>query len=1284
MARLHGLIFSDSLSSPIRYRENHRYTYDEYIRQLKDPEHNQLWSVLRNVKSNEVNAIQLKRPLNGITIMPTLNHRSVTYEAWKVWIIGVLRNISIDLLNYHPLKENYSKTINSIIAAQICDCAMSSRPYRHLFDCLFVEISIVDDILHSNILVSDSLWCVSNKIICLVAGLKYLRFFNYEFDDYDICLFGKDELRYAVTYYAKTYYDLESQVSLCSSCIFHIDRPSVAPHIIVPSDTATIHLTGFSISYLDGLLLESAVEQFHNNSESSAEKEFSRLDECYCIAKISADHFDGDLTSRLSVLSSCATNGLQLLDIDTSKITNLQVISLLLRLMSNTQSTTLLDWSVGYVLMYIDSPSILPSIYPDYYRTTGMEIGLKEGLTRKGKRVEIPVIMMKQYGLTWIDQQDGELSWKKRNKLPVSPLYGKAISGKAICYRVKSNDQKVRAVSSDHLPDLTESYFSKEESALRDKFKSYRLAADRSLLKDICNWTFLYSFIDDLGKDAIPSGINACYLGASGNHPTNEPTIITKIRKNEIAGVKQVANIAQFGYDVTKGIVCDLNYPISTGTYDLVYCDVDQVQSASNSYKSSDQLTISLFDRASELISPSGSICFKINFPTRTVMSWILRRLSSMFTVYGITKPLVMNNVEVFVVGVKKLKQYKQPVILNNMCVFMHRVINGYRELNIAIKELPVYNGRQNVHDPIFVNEIQLLDPYLDSDHTLDAEALTYLSNVTFGSTIHFSSYDYFGARMLRASGVTNKYAYNRYNRLAYLPIPRFNALNAQVREIGYGQYKMFDSVASPWVLLSSFYNYQLCLNVRSEDVMCDLGTGPEARILHFIPSNVPITLVDVREFNESDTPWMTYTNFVIADYLSDELETLGDVTLLTCLLSLGAACASSGVDMLSGLRRIFSMISDNNIDRAILQLNLPIGEVKDAPRDFIEINEVDHTYVFKNNGRVEPYITMAQFQQLLSEHLSSHSYQIVLFEQNFSFLNNIFNSFISTTTEHLENFSVLINYMPLIILSKSTLKFEHDTQLTVGERMHLSISNVKPNTSFLIYHDGVEMLKWNDGMLVHDLFVESKIEMVNDNILIELVTDEIGNYHLECDYGSKEVFSFFVHPPDDTITIHWPVKWDFTDYGTIINIDVDDYYNLEVLFVSDQGELNIVNPDKYAIIPNGLNHKTLSWIVDLSDRNQTFILRDRVNDTSSHYLFLSLDKLSDHAWSTTNDLYITAPDRRLWQVMYNGSPVAHFHDGKLLQKPSNWVKSNVNYGAILEYDTYLAPSGSYELMLKV
>nr|QPB10676.1 MAG: lambda C capping enzyme [Cataraqui virus]QPB10694.1 MAG: lambda C capping enzyme [Cataraqui virus] len=1272
---------SHTLSIPVVQSNYEHLTYDELLLKLSGA--NDPWIPLHNATSKDPVCVQLLFPLQGLLSNEWMDPAPDNYVEWKSWMSSRLRAVYDNLLRELPISANHGRHINPLVANSIVSAHFACTPYSHLIPHLLLRTFPVDDLLDAGVTLRSHFWRHSQHVLCFVAGLKYIKFSNYTYSPHDPCLFAKDATPYAYTYYAKTtaeLFELANTFPDDVTVTMHIDNPSYGPHLLVP----TRNVLGASGNALyecaDWQLCETSLDQAISNHLSSNRRPVPRRIQSLLVLR--SPYFSSTDTTGYGLIcfSNATVCGHQMAFQLTKRPLCSEVSTLMSQLSDVSKPITtplpLPRWFVQYVNVKLSYPDDVASVI----KFAGPTFSGSSGTLTYTKDVPKSIPWQPQYDvgtLFGLDESVDDL-WASVT-LPLKPGYSDAWIGdpfhtSAICY---NSDLSYPL---DVLPTFPVDYFSSRHQNSRSKFSSYRKIMDRSLAKDKANLAYVSGLSRADGSPYVKDGATAAYLGASGTHPDGQPTIITPWLKGELPQVFKPVSVKQFGWEVTRGVIANVELPLATGTFSFVYSDVDQVQEDSDDLSRSDLHFIKQVDSIITLLSVGGTVIVKCNFPTRMIFRHIFSVVSSQFEAIAFSKPLIANNLEIYVCLLNKLFQ-SGPVFGPSTSVvrFMRQQWSRYQALVDAFELVPYRDSSVTRFDDVSMLSINFVDS-ASLTNVRDIRALSMFSLLGHLPTMQLATHPYFDSYRTNLSALVTPDSRNLTLRLRHVPRVFPSTINVQTRSIAATPPVLFGYKASHWTLLSMFYDSIVQNCDFNGGLWMDLGTGPECRIMSKLPYNQPLVMVDTRPPVYPMTCWNIHTEFLQVDYVLNDIISMRSPYVISAILTLGAAAADSGLALLSILDTLIDQSHASGATKLILQLNCPLDDHLNVPSDVLVMNKTRKRYHFPELGREEPYLTVDEVLTSIRSKYPDAVIEIRCADYDLSWLVSPFSNGVGTSSKSLALALQLSRCCPLFIVHTDIPAATFSPSPVVGTELSVTVDNFDVTSTYVLSQNDVEVLRY-DASGLHSILNGATATTHGSALVFKLITTDAGLLELHKINGSKvPLGSVMVQAPDPSLTVVWPTVVDPSENGTNVELYVNDWYTLR-LFAERDEILLPVSDDKYEFRLNSMwfDQRVLNIIVDRSDAFYKFFLMDVQSGAPGVYIKHQIHELSVPVWPAHQPSFLSPPSDDDFVVTTDDGPIPLYRPFD--QIPSTWFKSDVSFGVDPSLPTFLVPPGNYGIV---
>ncbi|QJW82768.1 lambda C capping enzyme [Chatham orthoreovirus] len=1281
MAQIRGLRLSQTLSIPVLQANVEHITYDALLTKLSGTE--EPWIPLHNPNVKEPVCVQLLFPLQGLLSDRWLEPSPSTYDEWRPWMLGRLKSIYDTLLRELPISANHGRHINPLIANSIVSAHFACTPYSHLIPHLLLRTFPVDDILEAGLTLRNHFWRYTNNSICFIAGLKYVKFDAYSYAPDDPCLFSKDATPYAHVYYVRESADLlelansfQDDVSLFA----HIDVPSYGPHLLVPT-RSVVGASGNALhECADWQLCETSLDQAINNHLSSNRRPVSRR--IQALLTIRSPYFNSKQSTGygLLCLSNAVACGHQMAFKLSKRPTCSEVSTLMSQLSDYSKPITTPIPTPRWFTQYSNVKLNYPDAVAPFMKFTGPRFDGSSGTLTYTKDVARSIPWQPQFDpATFYNLDDSIEDMWSSVTLPLKPGYADAWLGDPF-HTSTINLNTDLTYPLDVLPNFPTDYFSPQHQNSRAKFSSYRRITDRSLAKDKVNLSFVSSLKRANGMPYLKDGLTAIYLGASGTHQDDQPSVIAPWLKGELPQVFKPVSVKQIGWEVTRGVIANIEFPLATGTFSFVYSDVDQVQDDADDLTKSDLHFIKQTESVISLLSVGGSAVVKCNFPTKMIFRQLFTVFSPYFEAVAFSKPLIANNLEVYICLMGKLFQPSAPFGPSTSVVqFFRQQWSRYAALIGAFELVPYRDSSVNRFDDVTMLSINFVDS-ASLTHVRDIRALSMFSMLGHLPTMQLATHPYFDSYRTNLTALVTPDSRNLTLRLRYVPRVFPSTINVQTRSINATPPTLFGYKASHWTLLSMFYDSIVQSVDFNKGLWLDLGTGPECRILTKLPYNQPLTMVDVRPPLYPMTCWNVPTEFIQSDYVLHDVISTRAPYVVSAILTLGAASADSGVSLQSVLDTLVDQSHTAGVTKLLLQMNCPLNDHLDVPHSVLQIDQARKRYIFPELGRDEPYLEVNEVLTSIRSKYNNAVIEIKCADYDLSWLLSPFANGVGTTSRALSLTLQLSRCCPLFIVHADIQAATFSPNPVVGTEMTVSINDFDVTNTYIISQNDVELLRY-DGAGLHSILNTATANVVSQRLDFTFITNNAGLLEVHKQNGTTlPLGSVMVQAPDPSLTVIWPAVIDPSEQGTNVEIFVNDWYVLR-LFAEIDGQFLPVPDDKYDFRLNSvwLDQRVMNVVLDRSDSFFRFYLMDVQSGTPGLYIRHQIAEMSVPVWPADKPSFLSPPSADDFVITTDEGhlPLYRPYD----QIPSTWFRSDVSFGVDASLPTFLVPPGNYGIV---
>nr|AED99917.1 lambda C [Avian orthoreovirus] len=1278
MAQIRGLRLSGSLSIPSVQSHIKHITYDAFLNALSgevDP-----WIKLHNPEIKDPVCVQLLFPLQGLQTSSLPDGAPTNYNEWSTWMRTQLRALYEYVIMQLPISQYHGRLVNPIVANAFVSARFMCTPADHLLSHLLVSISPVDDILDNNLSLRDHFWRYTNEVVCAVAGLKYVKFANYTYSFNDPCLFAKDATPYALSYYSRSMtkiLSLANGMPDVDTCLTHVDRPSYGPHLLVPSHSV-VGASGSSLfSCSAWLLLESCVDQLNANHLSANKRPADRVIDSYLVIRSPAFDRSESLDYSLLCLNNAGFNGHQFAFQHSKRLTCREATIILTQLGDTSKPISVPLPLPRRFISYVNVDLPYPEAVVPFITRSGPQFSGSAGVLTYTKDVDRSIAWQPQFDpITRYDIQECIDDFNSALTLPLRPQYGDAWIGDTLNTHAlaRSTDLSYPLTS---LPDMPADYFSARHSLSRAKFASYRKVKDRSYYKDLSVLSFASAVVSSSGLSYLRNGMSAAYLGASGTHDHDEPTIIADWVSGKLQRVFKPSSVKQYGWEVTRGVILDVERPFASGTFSFVYSDVDQAQVDSDDLSASNRHFILQLTSIIELISAGGTMALKCNFPTSTIFRHIFAIVSSRFEAVAMMKPMLANNLELYFVFFGKLNTPGQAFGPSTAMVqFVRQHHSRYNALISAFSDVPHRDAVLTLDDPLTIASLNFVDVTRLRDAS-DLRALAAFSTFGHLPTMSIAVHPYFDSYRTNLSSLVTPSSRNLFSRLSTVPHVYPSTINIQTRSIKATPPTLFGYRASHWTLLSMFYDHVLATLQWFNGLWLDLGTGPECRILSRLPPHQALVMVDTRPPVYPMNCWRAQTEYLQLDYATTDVVTMRPPTYLSAILTLGAAARDAHLSLRQLLTLVLAQAKQNNVLKLAIQLNSPMFDSFNVPTSVLSIDRQRSTFVFPELGREEPYIELNDAIATIRGQFPTAVIEIRSADHDLSWLISPFSNGVGVSTDAVSLAMQLSGCCPLFLIHADVIAAAFSENPRVGTETTITIADYDVTAAVSVHLDGVEIMRFEAGSF-NSIVPNSSGQLNVKMLTLKFVPQTAGLLDVFRDNGTRvPLGSTTIQVPDSALTVVWPKVVDQSDVGTDVEIFVNDWFQLR-LYTESDGALTPVSDDKYDFRTNSmrLDHRVMNVVLDRADAFYRFVLVDVQSGVPGLHIKVELDELSAHVWHADQPSFLSPPADADYVITTDDGPIPLYRPFNNV--PITWQRVETPTSANAALPSFLVPPGSH------
>nr|AGR34044.1 guanylyl transferase/methyl transferase [Grass carp reovirus] len=1288
---LFGLRLSEKLNAPTEQQIIKRKTYGDIIRILSGKTSEPGWRIVQHDKKSGVGTIRLYPPFNGWTPRILSGAQDWTISTWVRWLENRAQKFCEYLLSQHTLQGYAWRIVNGIVLADMLGSFLNGESCLDLMPLLLLDNE--DSPLLGRLKGRTFPWSTTMEgtadYVLTVAGVKYIRALpaigdsmGYEWT----CTFGKHIPAYAKVAYYDTEFSRNSAIrdhSTSVSLLEHYDTPSMAPHIVIPSRVSLATGFGSLISVDELLLLESAIDGAMQNANAGRFQAVLRRDETYWVVNSKISTRDLSLQSRLRQLGWMIANGFSFERQWPTQATETMVKELIGDLMGPGEPFNAMTAGISYIPLFRDSPSVMDTVNERRYKRTQVRSGRPSGSTPAQKDSDVPLRWQPQWSDISTQTLDDDDDYQ--HALVKGKVYklGVGFSGGAFI-RTWSSSSGGMVIRDDDMPELPLEYFGVQQQHRRSIFSQLRKTGDKSLLKDAAVLQFVSTVMDPhAGEPVLKDDFSMLYLGASNIHTSsNEPLILDRLRKGTVPGVPGTTHITQMGYEVVHGPVIDARKPIPTGTYTLVYSDVDQIVNGGEDMVAATETAKRVTLVALSCTTLGGITVVKINFPNRRWWTVFFNTFRQSARDYALVKPMIVNNVEVYLVMMHRTMSGNLTPTAN-LRLFLGQLMTRYREIDTVMQAIPTPNQSDSDTALIGMSTIQLFGTEaVVKTCNRGNRAITVLANRTGGTQLTFGIENFGGSNSLTLCGRRSLLSDRRLRRLKELPMTDLSSLSFQHRTAPFVTPSFFfDRPADGFSVLAAGYNaIQRSMDWTGLKVL-DLGTGPECRCLSLFPADTPVEMIDIRPAVERMDIWETDTTYHEADFLLPTIWNMTTATACTAIFSLGNAAGFRNTPLLTVLQNVMDECKRKGIEKMLFQLNCPLTS-KRLGRDWLQINTKKKTFTFPTLSRVEPYSTADEVEKAIRNTFPNAAYSWITLSDTLGWIATATLGGMQLDMSILDDVLLLSEYLPLMLIDTRTTGITATGQLVVNQQTQLTIpvpgrdASIRMLLQDVLVAEGGGLKLWSqDGTLTQQYqdspsayiwtWTPSTVGVHSINV------GDIGHGQVLC--GTVNVGA-----PDAHTVVTYGDTIDYTEAGNVATIAVDLYYRVDV-FYHDGEEYKLVNPSRACVKYNN-GAPELNFIADFSNTAVVMLLCDVTDGVIGQEVFVRLNKLHTLQFPTTEPLIISdVLPNESWIVRESGTPICTLPLSAGL--PQDWSECDLNYAVHAYGHSYIVPPGSYELV---
>ncbi|AAG10435.1 VP1 [Grass carp reovirus] len=1250
-----------------------------------------------NPVDRSATVIQTYPPLNAWSPHHAFIENPLDYRDWTEFIHDRALAFVGVLTQRYPLTQNAQRYTNPLVLGAAFGDFLNARSIDIFLDRLFYDPT--QDSPITAITKFPYQWTIDSNVttdsVRTSAGCKYITLYGYDPSRPSTpATYGKHRPTYATVFYYSTLparSRLLANLAAGPTVLEHFDSPTYGPHLLLPQTGDVLGYSSSLISQAALLMVESVMDALRDNANASASTAVTRLDQSYHpVTSFDPSTFN-TLLQRATNLALLAVQGVQSESAIPAIPTMSDVRSFVARLMAEGDPQQWFPYRVDQILYWPESPFV-PPIGPFYAPFRPVNFPFTTGSYTVVPDASRPLRLLPQYRNATITVQQADDAYEDTALSPLITTHGFCVTG-GVFTSIYDISGDPTAYPPAQLVDAPNDYFDRERMARRDLFRRLRAPADRSAIKDRAVFDFLASLVNPTtANPVLDTSFSMAYLGASSAHANaDEPVILADIRSGSIPGLPIPRRIVQFGYDVVHGSLLDLSRAVPTGTFGLVYADLDQVEDAGTDMPAANRAAIAMLGTALQMTTAGGVSVLKVNFPTRAFWTQVFNLYATHATTLHLVKPTIVNSSEVFLVFGGR----QSNGALRSTTALQRALLSLYARnaaIDRAVTHIPFFGVPDDGTSDLGIDAVRLFDPmFSDAVANLPSNALASLVSRVVPSSIMFTRVPSNGPVSTTIYGKRTFLSNRRRARLRDVPMLITTTLVHQRRFTTPPTFTLFSSEAVPvTTLVAAGYNSFISEQTRNPNLahLLDLGTGPECRILSLIPPTLQVTMSDSRpcaELMASFDPALTA--YVQGDYSTAAFWNGIRCDSATAIFTIGAAAAAAGTDLIAFVQQLIPRIVAAGGTRMWLQLNTPLYEVSSLP-DLIEIDLRDHVYRFNGGERVEPYADPVPLQQAIAALLPAAALSWHTLSPTCDWLPYIIGV---GSPLNLSDINTAISYSrltPILHIDTTTPPLRVNPVPTpLNQQCAIRITSLDPAAVLSVQHNGVEVIGGTPGNVISVAGAAAlQYILANQEFLLQFTPTLPGIFDVFLTtLGQPPVprGSFTITPPPTTVALNMPPprQLDFTDVGNDARITCDPYYQLAVCIFKD-GQYVRVNPEKASVVTNAPN-RDLHFVLDLADNHVLLYLCD-----------VTPSGLGDRIAFPIVDIYRIAFPRNTpvrASLPYTGGG-AHLTSGgnpfMSLTTPPAVLPAGVALAALstsvaTQYPTYTLPAGVYEYVIE-
>ncbi|AQU42725.1 VP1 [Fall chinook aquareovirus] len=1290
MAAVFGIQLTNRLNTASVRKTYYPQRYDHYITNFTTSTGiNTLFRPINfNTLTHDAPLVQLYPPLNAWTPAPEVYPSDMSLFDWKDWLTDRTNALSVALQSVYPLVPNARRRVNPIVIGMVTSAFMNSESIHSYLPFLFYDpavetpLSYIVDVNRTFSLTTFT----EDNVLYTPAGIKFAPLYQYDTDDPNsVCTYGKHVPNYAtVAYYETETARLTAIAKHAGGQIImeHFDRPTYAAHLVIPRLGSPTGYGSSAPRQGDLLMVESIIDCLRQNASAGPSTAVARIDQAYHPV-MNCDPMDiVTLSGRLLNLALIVTQGCQTPLSLPSDITMRQVNSFISQVMSPGDPQRLVEYRADFKLIWVSSP--FPAGANTRYRPRPGRVPFVHGGITHVPDSERALQFLPQYRRATVTKPNSQASYEEQQLLPLSIFHGHAITAGTYFTNANITGDPTAPWPVATLPPMPARYFSSASKTRRELLSRLRAPSDRSYLKDQANFGFLASLLNPINNEPLlREGLSIAYLGAASTHSTaNQPLIITDLEQGLVPGVPIPSKISQYGYDAESGALMDATQASPTGTFGLVYSDVDQVEDAGDRIQIAERVAIDTIYTALQMTTMGGVTLAKVNFPTPAFWTTLFARFPTMARTMHILKPMIVNSVEVFIVFAGRANDGAltcSPALHQYLTELFARVVNVMR----VMVHVPLLGESDDGQSSLGINACRQYSPDLPvAGVTTDLQSLAYQLATVVPSTSFLARQAFDGTTAVTFFGKRTFLSNRRMERLQDIPLPITTAIGHQSRFTGPPSYQLFPTKpASVTQLMASAYNFimERQFVVTANLRLLDCGTGPESRIIPLVPLTTDLTMSDTRPTAEALHAFpQNTTAYVQADFMDPPFWAQRQTDCISAIFSLGTAFAARSQTLIQGLTAFLNMSQPAGSNHFWLQLNVPLSGIIDIP-GLIAIDARRMEYSFNGGQRVEPYDLPDPVIAAVRAVYPNATCSWLTPSPTLDWLEYVIGLGSSLSFDDIATVRAYGLLTPILHIDLTQPPVIVPVPLVVGVQAVIQVASPANTTTVIGMIAGIQVFSADGTGSTSTLGPVALVwDLANLRWDITLTPNQAGllDLHLIDGPATLNRGSTLIALPPPALRVTFPPAPDFTVNGNDAAVRCHPFYRLGV-FISVNGTYQPVNPERASVqtVPAG---RILHYVLDLSDNHVLMFLCDIGDNQIGNYIAFPLAHLFTTVFPANAPLFASPPyPSASGRLILAGQP---FMDLDPLPQvlPPGVVQQQLSVAVQTNRPTVLLPPGAY------